>query len=431
MPVFHEPAREVPIVEETDVIVCGAGPAGIAAAIAAARSGARTHLIEVHGCLGGVWTAGQLAWVFDMDKPGLACQITQALNRRGARIGENRERYAYDIEALKLLLEQLCARAGVGVRLHTRVVAAARDDTNRLRTVVTESKSGREAWRARVFVDATGDGDLSAQAGCGYDVGHPLTGGVQPMTYMALITVARAAAVREYISFWGGSDYRQPAVEGMRRELARAGLETSYAKPTLFQVRDNLLALMINHEYGVSATDAEQITRATLSGRAEVNAVVDGLRALGGAWEGMHLVATCEQIGVREGRRIHGRYTVSTADIVRGARHADGVCRVTFNVDVHSLDPSVDKGLSNMGVVMQPYDIPLRALIARDVDGLTLAGRCISGDFYAHASYRVTGNSVATGEASGALAAISALEGTLPHDVPWPAVASALERLRA
>jgi hypothetical protein len=416
----------LPVVQEVDVIVCGAGPAGVAAAISAARAGANTFLIEVHGCLGGVWTAGQLAWVFDMEKPGLAREITQALDRRGARIGENQERYAYDIEAMKLLLEQLCAEAGVSVRLHTRVVAAARDPANRLRTVVTESKSGREAWRGKVFVDATGDGDLAAQAGCGFDLGHPDTGQVQPMTYMALVCVARAEAVKQYISFWAGSTYRQPAVEGLRHEIRRAGLETSYAKPTLFQVHGNLLALMINHEYGVSAMDADQATQATLRGRAEVNTVVDSLRALGGPWEGMHVVATCEQIGVREGRRIHGRYTVSTEDITQGVRHADGICRVTFNVDIHSLDPARDKGLSNMGVVMVPYDIPLRALIAQDVDGLLLAGRCISGDFYAHASYRVTGNSVATGEAAGVLAAISALEDVLPHEVPWARVERAL-----
>jgi hypothetical protein len=103
---------------------------------------------------------------------------------------------------------------------------------------------------------------------------------------------------------------------------------------------------------------------------------------------------------------------------------------VTFNVDVHALDPNVDKGLSNMGVTMQPYDIPLRALIARDVEGLLMAGRCISGDFFAHASYRVTGNAVATGEAAGALAALAARRGCAPHEVPWDEVARELERVR-
>ncbi len=416
---FQEPERQVPIVEETDVIVCGAGPAGVAAAIAAARAGARTRLIEVHGCLGGTWTAGQLAWIWDIDKPGLAREITNELKRRDARIGTNMGHYTYDIEALKLLLDEMCLAAGVQVRLFTRVVAAVCDEERRLHTIITESKSGREAWRARAFIDATGDGDLAALAGCKYDVGHPQTGQTQPMTYMALINVAHATDLHDYISFWQGNEIHLPAVGRFMGELHRAGLEPSYGHPTLFQVHGNLLALMINHQYGVSALDAEQLSRATLSGRAEVNRVVAGLRALGGAWEGTHLVATCEQIGIREGRRIHGRYLVTVDDLVRGARQPDAVCRVTFNVDIHSLDPDKGKSLSNGGVKAVPYDIPMRALIARDVDGLLMAGRCISGDFFAHASYRVTGNAVPMGQAAGVAAALSARSSRLPHEVPW------------
>jgi hypothetical protein len=405
MHTIAEAARLTPVVEETGVLVCGGGPAGIAAALAAARRGAATRLIEVHGCLGGTWTAGQLAWIWDIDKPGLAREICAALAARGARGGTHPGHYTYDIEALKRLLEELCAAAGVRVRLFSRVVAALRDDDNRLTTVITESKSGREAWRARVVIDATGDGDVAALAGCGFDTGHPVTGHTQPMTLMGLIAVRDAEALSDCISFWAGSERHLPAVAAFGGELRRAGLETSYGHPTLFQVRDGVLALMINHAYGVSALDAEQITRATMDARREINAVVDGLRALGGRWSSVHLVATAEQIGVREGRRIHGRYTITEADLRAGRRHADAVCRVTFCVDVHALEPSGDRSLSDMGVTMQPYDIPLRALIARDVEGLLLAGRCISGDFIAHASYRVTGNAVATGEAAGALAA--------------------------
>jgi hypothetical protein len=405
MQTITEAARLTPIVEETDVLVCGGGPAGIAAALAAARRGVSTRLIEVHGCLGGTWTAGQLAWIWDIDKPGLAHEIGAALAARGARGGTHPGHYTYDIEALKLLLEELCADAGVQVRLFSRVVAALRDDDNRLTTVITESKSGREAWRARVVIDATGDGDVAALAGCGFDIGHPVTGQTQPLTLMGLIAVRDAQALQDCISFWAGSERHLPAVAAFDAELRRAGLETSYGHPTLFQVRDNVLALMINHAYGVSALDAQQLTQATMHARAEINAVVEGLRGLGERWSGVHLIATAEQIGVREGRRIHGRYTVTEEDLRAGRRHEDAVCRVTFGVDVHALDPSKDRSLSNMGVTMRPYDIPRRALIARDVEGLLLAGRCISGDFIAHASYRVTGNAVATGEAAGALAA--------------------------
>lgn len=422
---YLEPAREVPVIERTDVVVCGAGPAGIAAALAAARTGARTRLIEVLGCLGGTWTAGQLAWIWDFDKPGIAREITDALTRSGARVGTNRHHFAYDIEALKLLLDQLCLEAGVQVQLFTRVVGAVRDADNRLSLIITESKSGRQAWAAEAFVDTTGDGDLAALAGCGFDVGHPETGQVQPMTYMALINVRDAAALREFISFWQGNERHTPAV--FLAEIRRAGREPSYGHPTLFQVHENLLALMINHEYGVSALDAAAVTGATLRGRAEVHAIVEALRGLGGPWEGVHVVATSEHIGIREARRIHGRYRVTREDLVSGARHIDAICRVTFGVDVHSLDPSRDRGLSAMGVVTLPYDIPLRALIARDVDGLLMAGRCISGDFLAHASYRVTGNAVAMGQAAGTVAALGALAGQAPHEVPWDATRAALE----
>ena len=188
---------------------------------------------------------------------------------------------------------------------------------------------------------------------------------------------------------------------------------------------------MANHEYGVSATDADQITRATLRARAEVHRMVAGLRSLGGVWRDLALVGTGAQIGVREARRVHGRYVVSTDDLLRGARHEDAICRVTFPVDVHSTNPVRGKSVEavNRTLKSRPYDVPLRALIARDVDGLLLAGRCISGDFIAHSSYRVTGNAVTMGQAAGTLAALAARSARRPHEVPWPEVSAALARL--
>ncbi len=150
-----EPERVVPVVGECDVLIAGGGPAGIAAALAASRSGAKVQLIEAHGCLGGVWTAGQLAWMFEMDQPGIPREITQRLDRRGARIGSDPNMYTYDIEEMKNLLEEMCAEAEVGLQLHTRIAATLARD-GRLTHALTESKSGREAWAANCFVDATG-----------------------------------------------------------------------------------------------------------------------------------------------------------------------------------------------------------------------------------------------------------------------------------
>ena len=168
---------------------------------------------------------------------------------------------------------------------------------------------------------------------------------------------------------------------------------------------------------GVLCTSAADVSRATIQARKEVNALLDGLRGLGGIWKNLRLVFTAEQIGVREGLRIRGLYTVTADDLREGRRHTDAVCRTTFNIDVHATDPKKEKGIEKAGFRAKPYDIPLRALIAKDVGGLMMAGRNISGDFIAHSSYRVTGNSVALGEAAGKVAATSAKTNRLPQDV--------------
>lgn len=427
---FNEPAHDLPLVNDADVIVCGAGPAGIAAAITAARAGARTRLFEVHGCLGGVWTAGLLTYIFDFDKPGLTRELIKKLDERDARRSKNPSRFVYEPEEMKILLEEFCVAAGVKIQLHTRVAAAFREGS-RLTTIVTESKSGREAWRAPVFIDATGDGDLGAQAGCGWEIGQAKECPCQPLTMNALAVVKDAKALAEFTSFYSDDNRHIPAVEAFKTELKRAGLETSYGHPTIFHVRDNLVMLMLTHEYGIKAFDSAAITESTLRSRAEIFRVMRGLRSLGGIWEGLQIAATAEQIGVRDGRRIQGRYTVSKEDLVKGARQKDAVARATFGADIHAADAEKNKNetVTHGGFKTLPYDIPLRALIAKDVDGLMMAGRCISGDFIAHASYRVTGNAVAMGEGAGVIAAIAATTKRLPHEVDWSEGTALLAKL--
>ncbi|MDA3926881.1 MAG: FAD-dependent oxidoreductase [Kiritimatiellae bacterium] len=433
---FNESARKLPLVNDADVIVCGAGPAGIAAAIMAARAGARTRLFDVHGCLGGVWTAGLLTYIFDFDKLGLTRELIEKLDERDARGSKNPSRFVYEPEEMKVLLDEMCLEAGVKVQLHTRVAAAVCEG-GRLRTIITESKAGREAWSAPVFIDATGDGDLGAQAGCSWDVGRSNGSSLQPMTMNALAVVKDAKALAKYMSFYSTDNFRGPGghltcVEAFKSELKRAGVETSYGHPTIFPVRDDLVMLMINHEYGIKPWDAAAISEATVRSRAEVYKVMRALRKLGGVWEGLQIATTAEQIGVRDGRRIHGRYTVTREDLIAGTRHEDAVARVTFGVDIHadSRETNKAKPIDHGNLKMKPYDIPLRALIAKDVDGLMMAGRCISGDFIAHASYRVTGNSVAMGEAAGVVAALAAGSKRQPHEVKWSEAAAKLTQMR-
>ncbi len=419
-----EPERDIPLTSDCDVIVCGAGPAGVTAAISAARAGAKVRLFEAHGSLGGVWTSSLLGYLLDFDKPGFNQELVRRLRERDAIDGAGVNGVTYHPEEMKLILEELCTAAGVKVQLHTRIVAAQREGRT-LKAIVTESKSGRQAWAAPVFIDTTGDGDLGARAGCEFELGREQSCPCQPMTLYALVTVHDARGLADQLHPVGNNGKFKAA-------LKAAGVTPSYGNATLFPIKDNLVLLMANHEYGINATDAAQVTEATMRARAEVNDIVRKLRKSGGAWSGAQIVATPAQIGVRDGRRIKGRYLMTKEDLIEGRRQDDAVVRATFPVDIHALTAEENKkaAYSNAGVKVKPYDIPLRALIARDVDGLMMAGRCISGDFIAHASYRVTGNAVAMGEAAGVTSALAASSKRAPHEVSWSEASALLPKVR-
>lgn len=414
-----EDARQTRVAGQSDVLVCGGGPAGIAAAIAAARAGARVQLLELAGCLGGIWTAGMLTKILDSEnKEGIMREILDAMVARGGDTARNTKGSTYDPELMKVVLEELIIEAGVRVQLHTQLVGALVDDQNRLVAAVTESKSGRQAWLAERFIDCTGDGDLAAHAGCQFDLGSGPDCACQPMSMMALLSGIDPNSVSDF-----SRDVKGPSAKSdFLNYLKSLGINPSYGSPTLRHIRGDLFSLMANHEYGVSAFDAGQVTEATFRARREIHSIVNKLRQVGSPWSETVVVATAEQIGIREGRRIRGRYTITGDDIVSGLRHEEAVCRAKFGFDVHNVfsdgsNPEEAKRFRAAGA--KAYDIPLPALIAKDVDGLMMAGRCISGDFLAHSSYRVTGNSVPMGEAAGLVSAVSLRKGVLPHELSW------------
>ena len=418
-----EGPRAIPVAGRSQVLVVGAGPAGIGAALAAARAGAKVQLIETAGCLGGVWTAGMLTKIIDGGrKTGVMQEIMQAMVARGGEVAKRTKGEIYDPELMKVVLEEMCVTAGMKIQLHTQLVGAVTDKRNRLIAVVTESKSGRQAWTADRFIDRSGDGDLAAQAGCKFDVGINANCECQPMSLMALLTGVDAAAIPEYVREVAG----EKAKSNLQKLMRDSGIKPSYSAPTLRLLHSGIFSLMTNHEYGVPAYDAAQISEATIRARREVHGIVADLRKIGGAWRNLAVVATAEQIGVREGRRVRGRYTVTAEDIVAGKKHDTAVCRVNFGFDVHNVRPGeMSSGLDEIEQEVRryrqmgskPYDIPLGALVAADVDGLMMAGRCISGDFIAHSSYRVTGNAVPMGEAAGRACVVSLRQGRLPHEL--------------
>ena len=397
-----------------DVIVCGGGPSGVAAAISSARNGAKTLLVEQGGCLGGFWTRGLLTWLIDtFDKGALLDEVMERLekNADGKKFPDI-SRFTADSEKTKLEFERMCRESGVDMLYHT-FVSGAVTEQGRVKAILSESKSGRVYFEASVFIDATGDGDLSYFCGASYEIGNE-DGATQPMSLVAHVDGVTV----------NGTPYDSrytPNKEAKARilaDMANAGVAPSYRSPLIAVLSEtyNTLGFMVNHEYGCGL-NARDLTEGTIHAREEIHAIVDGLRNHGGIWKDLRVCATADMIGVREGRRINGLYKVTADDVIAGREFEDGICTVTFNTDIHALRPEKDKAFEvKYGRNHPPYQIPLRALISADLDNLMMAGRCISGDFAAHASYRVGGPAFRTGEAAGICAAYCVKNGILPKE---------------
>ena len=413
-----EPSKELKVAGEADVIVAGGGPAGISAAVGAARAGAKVILLESKGTVGGIWTNGLLGCLIGFNYSELDREFLARLDRYRARRTRRPENdfhcFVYEPEYMKVVCEELLQESGVRVRLGTSVVAAVRDASGRnIQAVVTESKSGREAWIAKKFVDCTGDGDLAALSGCGYDVGGAEKGAPeQPASMIGMFMLPDDSGIRKFI----GNEHSNYDSLGervfdskveFRKELERLGIHPSYGNPTIFRINRNLFIIMANHEYDVPVDDADAIGEATMRARREIVEMTEALvkdsqlhPEKESPWRGLRLVATADQIYHRRARRIHGRYTMKVDDCFDGARFDDAIATCNFGIDVHAVSKKMNKVLpagSPFDRHSQPYQIPLRACQAADVDNLYMAGRCISGDFFTQASYRITGTAIALG----------------------------------
>ncbi len=375
---------------EYDVLVCGGGSAGYATARTSAQRGLRVGLVEMLGELGGVLTSGCTCYVMDSlpDTPVLRDirQSSTVMNRADA------EHYMVDGEKLKLFLESSLMEAGVDLMYFTKV-CSAKTNGNRICSTTVADRSGLREITALAYVDATGEGDLAFFAGAGYEYGSE-NGEVQPMSFEVAVSGLDREAVQPFLGNPDG-EYNPDGWRNLLSVLKLAGMEPTYACPLLHEAGNGLYIFNINHQY-LRGCDAAELTCATTEGRRETFEAVERLRGLGGIWKNLSIVRTPSMIGIREGRRIHGKYTVTRDDLISGKRFMNAACHVRFNVDIHGKD-----GYHNDGVIAKPYDVPMEALMSRDFENLFMAGRDISGDYYAHASYRVTGNTFAMGESLG------------------------------
>lgn len=392
---IHE-SLETPVKGTYDVIVVGGGPAGCAAAISASRAGASTLLVERFNCLGGMWTSGFVNPLFDQEnKDGLMREIVDELKARGQWGGFRNISFHY--EYMKSILEHKCLEAGVTLLYDTRFVRSLKEAST-VCGIVCENIGGRCAYRGKIVIDCTGDANVAADAGVNFQMGRAEDGMCQAMTLMFLV----GNIPSQYLNAEGLNLF-----EKLDRVYRKLGKPIPFQAPVLIPVPNSRFGVVqFTHMYGYDALQAEELTLAAIEGREQMLEAMEGLRRFDDEFAELEIIESAPLLGVRESRRIEGEYTLMLDDVMKGAQFPDAVTSVTFNIDIHHPGDSAQSCID-----VSEYQIPFRCLVPKGIDGLLVAGRCISGTHEAAASYRVTGNCCPMGEAAGRAAADFAVRG--------------------
>ncbi len=420
--------REIPVYKRFDVIVCGAGPAGICAAVAAARQGAKVALLERYGVPGGNLTCGHVGPILGMVGKGTMRDELMALlevpdNDMIGRVG-----VAHDMQRAKTVLTEFIHHENIEVYLQTMAADALVED-HRVTGVVISTKEGLLALEGKVVVDATGDGDVAAFAGCQIEKGRE-DGLMQPVTLeFTLDNVDEDRGVIcigdvDDVAFNGQRflDYcKQCAQKGMLPEhLAAVRLH-----PTVHKGERQVNTTQAN---GVDSTKIEDLYPAELALRGQIDTLIRFFRENLPGYENCKYIASGTTTGVRESRRVVGEYLITAEELAAGKRFDDVVVhRAEFIVDIHN--PAGAGQAEEKIQYVVPYDLPYGCFVPKGVDGLMTAGRCISGTHRAHASYRVMSICMAMGQAVGVAAALCARQGCQPRELDVKALQKELAAL--
>ncbi|HUU43630.1 MAG TPA: FAD-dependent oxidoreductase [Planctomycetota bacterium] len=388
--------------ETYDVVVIGGGPGGCAAAVSAARNGAKTCLMERYGFLGGMATAALVnPWMptgSTLDGEivaGFFAEIREQLAERlkGRTLSPLAKERTFDEEDLKVVLDGMMQTEGVDVWFHT-VFIDAKTSRGKIRHVRVVNKNGEMTFEAKVFVDATGDGDLAARSGAEVQFGRESDGAVQPMTLCFRMS---------------GVDWdRVPPGSEVNRIFAEKQTAEHFINP-----RENVLCFASVHPNVIhfnttrvlgNPIDARRLSQAEMEGRAQVQEMVAFLRGNIPGYEHAALDHTAPQIGVRESRRVIGRHVLTADEVLGAQKFTDGVCRGAYCIDIHSPTGGgtdirrLERGTS--------YEIPYRCLVPNGVANLLIASRCISATHEAHSSLRTMPIVMGIGQAAGTAAAM-------------------------
>ena len=407
--------KSVPVIGSYDVVVAGAGPAGICAA-AAARSGVNVALVERYGVLGGNLTAGYVGPILGMV--GKGTMRDEVMDLLGVpdndMIGETG--VAHDMEKAKRVLAEFVARENIDVFLQTPIVDGILEDMS-LKGLMVMTKEGMRIIEGKVTVDATGDGDVAHFAGAPVEKGRE-DGLMQPVTLeFTLEGVDESRAITcigdvDDVKL-NGERFLDYCARCAKQGLLPKNLAAVRPHPT---VRPGQRQVNTTQYNGADATRVQDLFAAEVELRRQIEILVKFFRENLPGYEKCWCMASGDTLGVRETRRVQGEYVITAKELAAGKRFWDVVVhKAEFIVDIHN--PAGAGQAEDKIQYVVPYDLPYRCFIPLKVENLLTAGRCISGTHRAHASYRVMSICMAMGEAAGTAAALCIKEGCTPRSL--------------
>lgn len=437
MPSFiSEPARQTPVFGEYDVVVLGGGPAGMAAAVTAARAGRSTLLIERYGFLGGMGTAagvtnfcglhanvqGDIRQVVHGVADDLLARIDKlgGLNKPHNLFGKTVAQ-AYDTAAYKIAADDLMVAAGVSVLFHALAAGVVMSNAGHVQALLVETKSGRVAVRGRAFIDCSGDGDLAAWAGAPYEKGDGQGNMLYPSTMFRINGIDPARAGEAWKTIPGLM--LKAEAEG-RYKFPR---KTPIIRPQKSGIewRVNLTQLANQQGNAMDGTDAVELSEAEVLGRRQIAEVAGFLREVPG-FEKSYIVDIAPQVGIRETRRVTGLYQLTESDVLDCASFDDTIGVNGWPLELH-LKGDVEFRWPKIPESRGFNHLPYRMTVPKGLDNLWVAGRCASMSHEAQSAARVTGACFVMGQAAGSAADLALKAGCDAASVDVPALQKQLE----